>query len=325
MPAFRSTHDLEQSLWAAGLGAESRDIAATVRPSILFVRQQQLDDPLPVGLSKIGGNPDLPKDFAWPERAAFPDAAKRAEALHQRGATIRDGLEQLQRDHPDTHIPPEHLDGVVARHKGMAAYMYVPMPLAFVAQINLSTLVHEAGFPPDFPDTGLISIFNDITGDQLSVHWHPDITTLERREWPHRLVDYSDRFGQGAERKDGSWQWERLTQAEVLFPFSALTLPHHWKYAFARRSAKTANFGDRLGGWPSDILGNAEEEIDGSEIAWPGLTPWRHLFSWGAEFYSGTRMMPHDMAGDGNTFLLLHEDDLAARRFDRVKSTYQQT
>lgn len=355
MPAFRSTHDLEQSLWAAGLGAESRDIAATVRPSILFVRQQQPDDPLPVGQSKIGGNPDLPKDFVWPERAAFPDAAKRAEALHQRGATIRDGLEQLQRDHPDTHIPPEHLDGVVARHKGMAAYMYVPMPLAFVAQINLSTLVHEAGFPPDFPDTGLISIFNDITGDQLSVHWHPNVATLERREWPHRLIDYSDRFGQGAERKDGSWQWERLTQAEVLFPFSALTVPHHWKYAFARGSAKwnkiwdwfqdgaykfafhpgadlvdgddtvTANFGDRLGGWPSDIQGNAEEEIDGSEIAWPGLTPWRHLFSWGAEFYSGTRMMPHDMTGDGNTFLLMHEDDLAARRFDRVKSTYQQT
>lgn len=355
MPAFRSTYDLEKSLWAAGLGAESRDIAATVRPAILFVRQQQLDDPLPVGTSKIGGYPDLPHDFIWPQRPAFADAPKRAEALHQRGSMIREGLEQLQRDHPETHISTDHLDGVVARHKGMAAYMYVPMPLAFVAQINLSTLVHQAGFPADFPDTGLLSIFSDITGEQFSVHWHPETTTLERHMWPHRLVDYSDRFGQGAERRDGSWQWDRLTHAEVLFPFSALTVPHHWKYAFPHGSAKwtrvwdwfqegahkqafhpsaelvggddttTANFGDRLGGWPSDIQGNAEQDIDNSEITSPGLTPWRHLFSWGAESYTGTRTMPHDMGGDGNTFLILHEDDLAARHFDRVKSIYQQT
>lgn len=355
MPAFRSISDLETSLWAAGLGAESRDIAATVRPAVLFVRQQQLDDFLAVGTSKIGGYPDLPRDFIWPERAAFSDAAKRAEALYQRGATIREGLEQLQRDHPETHIPAEHLHNVVARHKGMAAYMYVPMPLAFVGQINLAALVYQAGFPEDFPDTGLLSIFSDITGDQFSVHWHEDTSGLERRPWPHQLVDYSDRFGQGVERKDGSWKWDKLTGAEVLFPFSALTVPHHWKYAFPRGSAKwskiwdwfqdgahkhafhpsadnvpgddtvTANFGDRLGGWPSDIQGNAEEEIDGNDIASPGRTPWRHLFSWGAEGYAGTRAMPHDMGGDGNTFLLLHEDDLAARNFDRMKSTYQQT
>jgi hypothetical protein len=56
--------NLEQSLKEAGLGAENRDIAATLRPVVLFLQQQAPDTSLPVGTSKIGGDPDLPEDFA---------------------------------------------------------------------------------------------------------------------------------------------------------------------------------------------------------------------------------------------------------------------
>jgi hypothetical protein len=56
----------------------------------------------------------------------------------------------------------------------------------------------------------------------------------------------------------------------------------------------------------------------------PGVTPWRHIFSWGAERYQGTRCMA-TKAGDGARYVLMHEDDLNARRFDRVRNTHQRT
>lgn len=87
----------------------------------------------------------------------------------------------------------------------------------------------------------------------------------------------------------------------------------------------TANFGDRLGGWPDDIQGPAETEIDGKAVAAPGRTPWRHVFSYGAEHFAETRIMRRLSESDGNTFVIMHEDDLAARRFARARSTYQQT
>ena len=86
MPSFLSVHDLERSLQSAGLQAQSRDIAATLRPVILFLRQQVPDAPLPAGISKIGGDPDLPADFAWPERPPLADADQRARAIERRGS-----------------------------------------------------------------------------------------------------------------------------------------------------------------------------------------------------------------------------------------------
>lgn len=358
MAAFRSIGDIEQSLWSAGLGAEARNVAATARPTVLFVRQQVSDETLPAGTSKMGGDPDLPAGFAWPERPALADAEARAEAIRQQAAQTRRTIE----DNPDwyPHFTPAMLDDLSARHAGQAAMMFATLPLAFVAQLNLAALSAEAGFPEDFPDTGLLSLFTDVRGGDLAVAWHdgPD-SALARRSWPQALGDYFDTYGPGAEA-NGSPAWAALAKAERLHPFSALTVPHHWKYAFPQGSPRaarlwdwlggpppahdffpgvddvmsdptqadrvnTANFGDRLGGWPDDIQGPAESEMDGRVVGAPGTTPWRHIFSYGAEFFGETRTIPQLSGGDGNTFVIMHEDDLAARRFARARSTYQQT
>jgi uncharacterized protein YwqG len=353
MPSFRSVHDLEESLRAAGLAAESRDIAATLRPVILFLRQHVPDQALPVGISKVGGDPDLSQDFAWPERPPPADARERARLIERRGIETGERLRTMRQDDPDL-IRPEQIDRVIEKHRGMAAVLHVPMPLAFVAQLNLGGLAAEAGFPEDFPDTGVLSIFSDATGPGLAVHWHDrPVTDLRRRPWPQPLIDYSDRFNERADWPDDQGKWYKNVKAEKLMPLSALAVAHHWKSAFSRASPTgrkirewfddpdrahgflpsqemiegnppAANFGDRLGGWPSDIQHHAENDIDRRAISAPGVTAWRHIFSWGAENWQGTRCMSV-RGGDGATYVLMRDEDVHARRFDRVKGTYQQT
>jgi hypothetical protein len=352
VPTFRSARDLEGSLRSAGLGDQSRDIAATLRPVVLFLRQQVPDASLPVGTSKIGGDPDLPEDFDWPERPPPPDALRRAQAIEQRGIKTARLLESMRQDLPD--MSPDRIEQIIDKHRGMAAVLHITKPLAFVAQLDLGTLAREGGFPKDFPGTGLLSIFSDATSPALAVHWHDrPFSGLSRRPWPQDLVDYSDRYNERADWADDEGKWYKNINAERLRAFSALAVPHHWKSAFAHGSPtgrrirdwfddvhrahgffptadmieggpSTANFGDRLGGWPADIQGHAETEIDGGSVATPGMTPWRHIFSWGAERYQGTRCIATE-AGDGARYVLMREEDLRARRFDRVKDTYQQT
>jgi hypothetical protein len=354
MPCFRSVYDLEQSLADAGLRTESRDIAATLRPVILFRRRQIADASLPVGTSKVGGEPDLPADFVWPQRPPLIDADRRAQLMEERGIESAEMLKRMRRDQPDL-IRPEQIARIIEKCRGMAAALHLPMPLAFVAQLDLGGLVAEAGFPEDFPDTGLLSIFSDATSPGLAVHWHDrPHAELRRRPWPQPLIDYSDRFNERADWADDQGKWHKNADAEMLMPFSALAVPHHWKSAFPRSSATarkisdwfdnpgreygiilmrkgeeeggapTGDFGDRFGGWPSDIQRHVETDVDGSALRAPGSTPWRHIFSWGAEHWQGTRCMSVG-AGDGANYVLMREDDLHARRFDRIKGAYQQT
>jgi hypothetical protein len=349
MPTFRSVNDLEQSLEAAGLEAHSRDIAATLRPVVLFLRQQVPDESLPVGISKVGGDPDLPEEFDWPERQPPPDALRRAQAIEQRGLTTARRLEEM----PDSPFSPDEIEQIIDKHRSKAATLHLTMPLAFVAQLDLGTLSRQAGFPTEFPATGLLSIFSDATTPALAVHWHDrPASDLSRRGWPQDLIDYFDRYNERADWPDDEGKWDNNAKAEALTAFSALAVPHHWKSAFAQSSPtgrrirnwfddahrvggffptaemadhgpSAANFGDRLGGWPADIQGHAESGIGGS-VAMPGVTPWRQIFSWGAERYQGTRAVATE-AGDGARYVLMHEEDLRARRFDKVRNTYQQT
>jgi uncharacterized protein YwqG len=56
-----------QKLVDAGLARVASDIAQLARPCIRFRTTLSGDDEIPVGASKFGGLPDVPKDFLWPE------------------------------------------------------------------------------------------------------------------------------------------------------------------------------------------------------------------------------------------------------------------
>jgi len=69
----------------------------TARPALEFARHERPDAEIPTGVSKIGGDPDLPPGMEWPLRPPFADAADRRKRLLGRAdgfeeAEIRPGL-----------------------------------------------------------------------------------------------------------------------------------------------------------------------------------------------------------------------------------------
>ena|SRR5947209_1232841 len=50
------------------IGTLTDEALAVTQPAVRLSRQIVHDDTIPTGASKIGGRPDLPPGFVWPER-----------------------------------------------------------------------------------------------------------------------------------------------------------------------------------------------------------------------------------------------------------------
>jgi Domain of unknown function (DUF1963) len=361
--AFKTMDDLATSIRAAGLGLYEKRMLETARPCLCFLRHQELDAQLLPGTSKIGGIPDLPPGFTWPSRPPLPDPERAADATRKIGAGVRDMMAKYV-DNPEPWMgkPPTQatLEAITAKFDAQARVYFDPFPLAFFAQLNLAQLSREAGFDPDMPKTGLLSIFMDATsGGHFPfprVFWHDGSAgDLVRTPPPARLIEHCDRANASGE---DDW-WASKSKAEVLYPASAFVVPDHWKrvVSFTSRDGKaiwdwfddphgafrmepppewsadgsslSSNFGDRMGGWPSNIQGNPEDEMGdtfaggATPILVPGQTRWRQIFAWGGEYYGDTLLPAQANPGDGTTYVLIERDDLLARRFERAGYIYQ--
>jgi uncharacterized protein YwqG len=67
MQTIINREQIWQKLIDVGLGRVAGDIAQLARPCIRFRTTPSDDEEIPVGASKFGGLPDVPKDFLWPE------------------------------------------------------------------------------------------------------------------------------------------------------------------------------------------------------------------------------------------------------------------
>ncbi len=357
--AFRTVDDLRASLQRAGLSSCVDAIAKSVRPALLFLRVQASDDALPPGASKMGGIPDLPDDFAWPMRGPYPDPANRAlnalDFARQTAATMQSQVDGPLEPH-QRRIAQWEVDRLKPAAELRAQAYQNPFPLGFVAQIDLAAMSMEPGFDPVLPRTGLLSVFEDISGEGLAetpaLFWHDrPAAALKRRPLPEALVRMHDEVGSYGLGQDA--RWASLALAETLVPFSAFSVPHHWKTAMPMQSEpwkriwawfqggdgeytprapsfeghekppEAGYFGDWLGGWPNPIQGDVEQEMDGVWIETPGVTRWRQIFAYGGEFYGGTRRIASDGKGDGTTYHMIEARDLEARRFEKSRWAYQ--
>lgn len=340
MSLFENETALRRALETAGLADLADPVVETARGTLVFLRRPLPDDSLPPGTGKVGGLPDLPEAFGWPVRPARPDAAA-LEAGLRRQAEARRALRERLRAMPSLRQPPGDdgaFEAAEERHAALLAESFArPFPLAFVAQLDLGPLSRVPGFDPDLPAQGLLSIFEDVTGSggEVRVFWHREAPAgTARQPPPAELVTLSDASPMGR-------PWSALTDAEVLDPHAALTIPHGWIAAAGTRRQAMADlldispasfmprppegdrsgasfFGDQLGGWP--VRGPAGPRAP--DASGPGDERTRHLFSWSGEHFGNTRLFQGRMS-DGTTCLTLAREALLARRFDAVRAGHR--
>ncbi|MBX3727794.1 MAG: DUF1963 domain-containing protein [Candidatus Sumerlaeia bacterium] len=74
---------LRAEFTAAGLERFADAIASLARPGALLVPHPQYDEPLPIGSSRLGGVPDVPRGFDWPRSDGRPMSLVAQIALHE--------------------------------------------------------------------------------------------------------------------------------------------------------------------------------------------------------------------------------------------------
>ncbi|MGV1776803.1 DUF1963 domain-containing protein [Agrobacterium fabrum] len=330
MTAFADLLSIQRACNTLNLDtALSRALVSTARPTIWLRHGDPVDDAaLTVGVSKVGGEPDLPPGIAWPTRPALADPNGTAKRLRTMLTNRAGG------------------DDVAQCVELIIEHLALETPMAFLAQVNLSVMANEPGFDPSLPDRGMLWAFNDPFADWygaqspsggIALLWS-DAGGLERRATPHvvreawqkGVSDYGFRMSE---------PWEADVKAEPLTPVSGWSItPRLSRHAYIdladERFEMKGGGGDQLGGWEKPIQQKMHGEVElictgkaGSEQAHAeGVLSagerWRHVLTINAETYLW-RLMP--TWSDGAMFMFVDESELEARRFDKAVGTSQFT
>jgi len=62
---YKNTDELKEAIKTHKLENFEKEILNLAKPSIQILREKVDEDSIPIGASKLGGNPDLPEDFEW--------------------------------------------------------------------------------------------------------------------------------------------------------------------------------------------------------------------------------------------------------------------
>lgn len=346
MNQFQNLDHLDRALASIDADADFvRFIRETARPALAFTRRSAPDADLPVGVSKLGGDPDLPPDMPWPTRGPYPDAAEQAKMLR--------GFRNLSR----------HLKALHRQYRATAAAVAEPGPLAFLCQIDLEAMSRVKGFDPLLPTEGRLLVFLDPIGWNegakpsssigFRVIWdRTPKAGLVRHTTPEAIARWEDFANSGIHKQP----WATLPEASVLEPHPIIAVTHHWvdcyspetpawyraidAFSALRKQARDAVpeefrgrwFGDQLGGWANDLQDHPENiaqlASSGIDTYSDRLPPeaeeclkrapeWRHVLSISGEYRRGTRIV-ETASDDGQIYVLTREEDLEARRFEKA-------
>lgn len=154
---FTTRDELRQSLLEAGLTSMRATVLADSAKSCARIETVSVatDDELPLGATKIGGRPDLPKGTQWPYREPYSDANER---IAENEKMIRN-LEAYPEDDPELATMTREMKANLRARGARAAER---RPLSFVAQINLAEVWAVAPeIDAELPKSGRLSLFYD--------------------------------------------------------------------------------------------------------------------------------------------------------------------
>lgn len=177
-------------------------IVSVARDAIVLDSELQDEAKLPIGSSKVGGLPDLPKDMSWPVRPAYDGAAALKAQYDTDAANLyadadllppwmskedgtaliaerkrlndeaRTGALALMKeagvdigDFDLSNIPrasPDEISLAAREQRALGEAVTKSFPLTFMAQIDLAALSAEPGFDKVLPSHGRLLFFYDL-------------------------------------------------------------------------------------------------------------------------------------------------------------------
>jgi uncharacterized protein YwqG len=332
----------EDQIVAALLSAKVEErfaqcFAKQARPCVWLKTDTVSDEAeIAIGTTKIGGQPDLPVGVAWPIRPPYPPGKRAAEYR----ALIANSKDMSFRRHCTQML--DEIDK--------------PLPLIFVAQIDLAEAWHAGPLDPDFPRSGLLSIFYDALvapkgydpGDHVGykVLFHAsDTASLTRRELPAELAAVVGDAPFAPLRCLGQacltpLPIETAHFASLNFDEETVDAIQEWwgggdESMYAGSDDGTDWRCHRVGGWPTPLQGDMQTECalvaagyycgDGdaysaaaTEEVRATAGDWLLLTQIGSDQQSGMAW-----GIDGRLYVWIRRQDLVARRFEAARVILQ--
>lgn len=324
-----------------------RHLAAQARPALLLTSKAVNEAEIALGASKLGGAPDLPRGTSWPERPAYPDGQKRAEEHRQEAERL---LAESRK--PKSWMTQEQGESFSRESVARASAVERAFPLAFFGQFDLAELSRHEGFDPALPAQGRLLVFYDFWEQpedftpEASVGWRViwDETPpegLERLPLPEDLAAISSEDWTSAFRAaslsattvvtpiapdDEDWDAFDVDEDELLETYQ------DWLAELGTPDMEDGE-NHQLGGYPRTIQNGLQASSQlaangiycGDSDAWKspeaqealeGAAEWRLLLQIGVDSNAG-------FDGPGAYYVIIRNEDLAARRFEQARVTYQ--
>ncbi len=327
---FKTLDALEASLKAIGVAERDvRQLLTLAKPCAALVSTSASDDDIPIGSSKIGGAPDLPKDISWPTRARSATEMRATAAMiaTAKGAQREDLAAKLR----------------LAEREA---------PLAFMMEVDMAACWASGELDPDLPRDGHLILFYDLVFKPWNGHdedgtarfrliYTPgNAGPLDRRPPPDLG---SPLFGREA---DYQTYRDRLPPARLTplftymlpdggsmpymtYPPRGRQIPHEdWLDAYPTHLAAS----NRLGGWPENIQKDMAVQLAAEQ---QGVE-----LPFGPEFWTAAeRMQPFARSWvlllqigdydnkindfDGLFYVWIRREDLKTRDFAKARLLFQ--
>jgi uncharacterized protein YwqG len=344
---YTSIDEARAALDAVFFPATVKTVLAALVPTIGFVVVDDQSNP-PLGATRIGGTPDLPKDMAWPLRPV----PRNIDAVAGAGGSNHG-------DHIRAHLSRE-------------------LPFDFTAQIDLAEAAKLGKIAKGLPDQGRLLFFCDVTvipwrsgAESCRVIWdRSPVASLERKARPQAMIELAEKCVA---------EWNEMAKNESYLEAINIEQTPYWGPARAMHLAERLQLPDRhsvealenaafvaaiadediedayceLFGayWGKDVTAPMRQQLLGSPIteqrdprydavvvadygvqhlesdtyreAWPKIktaaTDWLLLFQLDLKDYLQQKLT------EGTIYFVIRKTDLAKREFGKVVAIYQQT